>query len=137
MPPSTRSSPSSSIDDGSFLQVEGVNGRGGVGASGEEGLGAAEEGSGEDDDGGGASPLARLGGEGRGVVTARMAPALLLLHRPGLLPARGEVGVERRPMRSLAVRCCQARPPPLHPLPPAASQACFPDGEDDGSSSMR
>lgn len=36
------------------MQVEGVNGRGGVGASGEEGLGAAEEGSGEDDDGGGA-----------------------------------------------------------------------------------
>lgn len=46
--------PASVGDDGSFLQVEGVGGRGGVGASA-EGLGAAVEGSGEDDDGGGAS----------------------------------------------------------------------------------
>ncbi|BAH91675.1 Os02g0459800 [Oryza sativa Japonica Group] len=48
--------PASVGDDGSFLQVEGVGGRGGVGASAEEGLGAAVEGSGEDDDGGGAVP---------------------------------------------------------------------------------
>lgn len=47
--------PASVGDDGSFLQVEGVGGRGGVGASA-EGLGAAVEGSGEDDDGGGAVP---------------------------------------------------------------------------------
>ncbi|BAB63751.1 hypothetical protein [Oryza sativa Japonica Group] len=73
--------------------VEGVSGRGGVGASGEEGLGAAEEGSGEDDDGGGAVLMLaprRERGERSGDWLLLLAPRRSSSSStvPGLSPSR-------------------------------------------------
>lgn len=94
------------------MQVEGVNGRGGVGASGEEGLGAAEEGSGEDDDGGGAvlmlAPRRERGGERSGDWLPLLAPRRSSSSStvPGLSPLPPARRVERVGVGEAADCCC-------------------------------